>query len=176
MMFLCVASPGHPGEPGKKGDKGDRGPPGPRGPRGDMGPVGPEPDLRHIKRGRRGPVVRKHTEIITISQKVLVFHQRCKTASLWRCGAHCSYSCRGHLEHLGETDQRLLLSIITIRSIISRSIGSTSLFNYISVLGNINFVPFLSVCYFQIKGKNIYSSFIIVNRGTEELLVQEVRR
>lgn len=53
--------PGHPGEPGQRGDKGDRGPPGPRGPRGDMGPVGPEPDLRHLKRGRRGPVVRKNT-------------------------------------------------------------------------------------------------------------------
>ncbi|KAF0043515.1 hypothetical protein F2P81_004852, partial [Scophthalmus maximus] len=48
--------PGHPGGPGKRGDPGERGPPGPRGPRGDMGPMGPEPDLKHIKRGRRGPV------------------------------------------------------------------------------------------------------------------------
>lgn len=59
-LYRCIhlCSPGHPGEPGKRGDPGERGPPGPRGPRGDMGPTGPEPDLKHIKRGRRGPVVR----------------------------------------------------------------------------------------------------------------------
>uniref|UniRef100_A0A3Q2QMU2 Collagen and calcium-binding EGF domain-containing protein 1-like n=1 Tax=Fundulus heteroclitus TaxID=8078 RepID=A0A3Q2QMU2_FUNHE len=51
--------PGHPGEPGSSGEPGEKGPPGPRGPRGDMGPMGPEPDLRHIKRGRRGAVVGK---------------------------------------------------------------------------------------------------------------------
>lgn len=27
-----------------------------------MGPMGPEPDLKHIKRGRRGPVVRRKKE------------------------------------------------------------------------------------------------------------------
>lgn len=61
-LYRCLdlSSPGHPGEPGKRGDPGERGPPGPRGPRGDMGPMGPEPDLRHIKRGRRGAVVRRN--------------------------------------------------------------------------------------------------------------------
>lgn len=59
-MFIYFLT-GHPGGPGNKGATGERGPPGPRGPRGDMGPMGPEPDLRHIKRGRRGPVVRKTT-------------------------------------------------------------------------------------------------------------------
>ncbi|XP_036391479.1 collagen and calcium-binding EGF domain-containing protein 1-like [Megalops cyprinoides] len=49
-------SPGPPGPPGEKGQSGSRGQPGPQGPRGDMGPMGPEPDLEHIKRGRRGPV------------------------------------------------------------------------------------------------------------------------
>lgn len=61
VLYPCVhlSSTGHPGEPGKRGDPGERGQPGPWGPRGDMGPMGPEPDLKHIKRGRRGPVVRK---------------------------------------------------------------------------------------------------------------------
>lgn len=59
---MCLVSLGHPGEPGQRGDKGDMGPPGPQGPRGDMGPMGPEPDLKNIKRGRRGPVVRKYSD------------------------------------------------------------------------------------------------------------------
>lgn len=39
------------------GPQGLMGPPGPPGPRGLMGPIGPTPDLFHIKRGPRGPVV-----------------------------------------------------------------------------------------------------------------------
>ena len=31
---------------------------GAQGPGGQMGPMGPKPDLNHVKRGRRGPVVR----------------------------------------------------------------------------------------------------------------------
>lgn len=58
MLYNLVFT-GHPGEPGKKGEPGEKGLPGPQGPRGDMGPMGPEPDLNHIRRGRRGPVVRK---------------------------------------------------------------------------------------------------------------------
>uniref|UniRef100_A0A3Q0RIX3 EGF-like domain-containing protein n=1 Tax=Amphilophus citrinellus TaxID=61819 RepID=A0A3Q0RIX3_AMPCI len=61
VNVILLSSPGHPGQPGLRGDPGERGAPGPRGPRGDMGPMGPEPDLKHIKRGRRGPVVRKET-------------------------------------------------------------------------------------------------------------------
>ncbi|XP_050990461.1 collagen and calcium-binding EGF domain-containing protein 1-like [Labeo rohita] len=48
--------PGVPGDPGERGEKGEQGPTGPQGPRGDMGPMGPQPDLQHIKTGRRGPV------------------------------------------------------------------------------------------------------------------------
>ncbi|RXN15498.1 collagen and calcium-binding EGF domain-containing 1-like protein [Labeo rohita] len=43
-------------DPGERGEKGEQGPTGPQGPRGDMGPMGPQPDLQHIKTGRRGPV------------------------------------------------------------------------------------------------------------------------
>lgn len=58
-IFLLYFSPaGRPGDAGNPGEPGARGQPGPRG---DMGPIGPEPDLSHIKRGRRGPVVRKET-------------------------------------------------------------------------------------------------------------------
>lgn len=70
MLYPFVFT-GHPGEPGKRGDPGDWGPPGPRGPRGDMGPMGPEPDLKHIKRGRRGPVVRKLFHNVGVSTFVL---------------------------------------------------------------------------------------------------------
>ncbi|XP_026143960.1 collagen and calcium-binding EGF domain-containing protein 1-like isoform X1 [Carassius auratus] len=51
-------SSGPPGPPGERGQKGERGPAGLQGPRGDMGPTGPQPDLQHIKTGRRGPVGR----------------------------------------------------------------------------------------------------------------------
>lgn len=64
VNIFLLSLPGHPGQPGMRGDLGERGPPGPPGPRGDMGPMGPEPDLKHIKRGRRGPVVRKETGTI----------------------------------------------------------------------------------------------------------------
>uniref|UniRef100_A0A3B4BGX3 EGF-like domain-containing protein n=1 Tax=Periophthalmus magnuspinnatus TaxID=409849 RepID=A0A3B4BGX3_9GOBI len=46
-----------PGPQGLKGNLGPPGPPGPPGPRGLMGPTGPTPDLFHVKRGPRGPVV-----------------------------------------------------------------------------------------------------------------------
>ncbi|XP_043072417.1 collagen and calcium-binding EGF domain-containing protein 1-like [Puntigrus tetrazona] len=49
-------SSGPPGPPGERGEKGEQGPTGPQGPRGDMGPMGPQPDLQHIKTGRRGAV------------------------------------------------------------------------------------------------------------------------
>uniref|UniRef100_A0A8C6KK38 Collagen and calcium binding EGF domains 1 n=1 Tax=Nothobranchius furzeri TaxID=105023 RepID=A0A8C6KK38_NOTFU len=42
---------------GPLGPSGLMGPPGPPGPRGMMGPTGPTPDLYHVKRGPRGPVV-----------------------------------------------------------------------------------------------------------------------
>lgn len=45
------------GGPGPEGPPGLKGPPGLPGPRGLMGPSGPTPDLFHIKRGPRGPVV-----------------------------------------------------------------------------------------------------------------------
>lgn len=45
------------GDPGPEGPPGMLGPPGPPGPRGLMGPIGPTPDLSHMKRGPRGPVV-----------------------------------------------------------------------------------------------------------------------
>uniref|UniRef100_A0A3Q3APZ9 Collagen and calcium binding EGF domains 1 n=1 Tax=Kryptolebias marmoratus TaxID=37003 RepID=A0A3Q3APZ9_KRYMA len=45
------------GETGPVGPQGVIGPPGTPGPRGLMGPIGPTPDLHHIKRGPRGPVV-----------------------------------------------------------------------------------------------------------------------
>lgn len=61
----AVVFAGHPGEPGKKGDPGEKGLPGPQGPRGDMGPIGPEPNLNHIRRGRRGPVVRGRVPVFT---------------------------------------------------------------------------------------------------------------
>lgn len=81
ILFIC--SPGHPGEPGKKGDPGERGLPGPQGPRGDMGPMGPEPDLKHIKRGRRGPVVRKILgSIIKGLSQSLLKSQTLKTSGL----------------------------------------------------------------------------------------------
>lgn len=47
---------------GPPGSTGLLGPPGPPGPRGLMGPIGPTPDLYHIKRGLRGPVVGSHTQ------------------------------------------------------------------------------------------------------------------
>lgn len=53
LKRICVVS----GDPGEQGEKGEQGPAGPQGPRGDMGPMGPQPDLQHIKTGRRGPVV-----------------------------------------------------------------------------------------------------------------------
>lgn len=45
------------GGPGPEGPPGMTGPSGPPGPRGLMGPSGPTPDLFHMKRGPRGPVV-----------------------------------------------------------------------------------------------------------------------
>lgn len=70
---------GHPGEPGKKGERGEKGLPGNQGPRGDMGPIGPEPDLKHIRRGRRGPVVREEESIHTVPKPV--FQLRWKQTS-----------------------------------------------------------------------------------------------
>ena len=61
MSLICTplcSSLGHPGEPGQRGEPGGQGPTGAQGPGGQMGPMGPEPDLSHVKRGRRGPVVR----------------------------------------------------------------------------------------------------------------------
>uniref|UniRef100_A0A3B4YYP7 Collagen and calcium-binding EGF domain-containing protein 1-like n=1 Tax=Stegastes partitus TaxID=144197 RepID=A0A3B4YYP7_9TELE len=48
---------GDPGPEGPPGLTGLLGPPGLPGPRGLMGPIGPTPDLQHIKRGPRGPVI-----------------------------------------------------------------------------------------------------------------------
>ncbi|KAK1161012.1 collagen and calcium-binding EGF domain-containing protein 1-like, partial [Acipenser oxyrinchus oxyrinchus] len=53
-----LSFPGIPGETGMRGKPGVTGLPGPQGPRGNMGPMGPTPDLSHIKRGRRGAMVR----------------------------------------------------------------------------------------------------------------------
>lgn len=68
MCFPWLLGVGLRGLSGEKGEPGSMGPPGPQGPRGDMGPMGPEPDLGHIKRGRRGPVVRSLCALMISSQ------------------------------------------------------------------------------------------------------------
>lgn len=59
LKYLCIVL-GAPGPEGPPGLKGSLGPPGPRG---LMGPTGPTPDLFHIKRGPRGPVVSRYVLI-----------------------------------------------------------------------------------------------------------------
>lgn len=59
------------GGPGPEGPPGLKGPPGLPGPRGLMGPSGPTPDLFHIKRGPRGPVV---SPSVSVSFILLLVH------------------------------------------------------------------------------------------------------
>uniref|UniRef100_A0A3B3VE18 Collagen and calcium binding EGF domains 1 n=1 Tax=Poecilia latipinna TaxID=48699 RepID=A0A3B3VE18_9TELE len=56
------------GDIGPVGPPGLAGAPGPPGPRGLMGPIGPTPDLFHIKRGPRGPLVSLY-----IPKRMLIF-------------------------------------------------------------------------------------------------------
>lgn len=77
------------GGPGPEGPPGLKGPPGPAGPRGLMGPSGPTPDLFHIKRGPRGPVV---SQFLLISVTLLLVWQRktlkcCAAGMLLRAAA-----------------------------------------------------------------------------------------
>uniref|UniRef100_A0A3Q4GSV4 Collagen and calcium binding EGF domains 1 n=1 Tax=Neolamprologus brichardi TaxID=32507 RepID=A0A3Q4GSV4_NEOBR len=67
LISVCNTS-GDPGPEGPPGISGQTGPPGPPGPRGLMGPIGPTPDLYHIKRGPRGPVLK-----IYISKSVFLY-------------------------------------------------------------------------------------------------------
>lgn len=73
LIWVCIVL-GDSGSEGPPGLAGLLGPPGSPSPRGLMGPIGPTPDLSHIKRGSRGPVVSYQT-FFSYLFSIIVFNQ-----------------------------------------------------------------------------------------------------